>query len=349
MSAVQRVIPILMLCLIASSAFAIALEPGVYKLEPKRIKTTPSLIVMAGTVKTDSGEIAVAIRDSNFNGSYSDKIEDRGSYLETTRSADTVCLGETYPPTYTMRLGRGAMLDGKLYALDVSASGDTLTISRYTGETGVVKIEAKNGDSKAVPVEKVILYGANGLYASEIGHDTVTIPVGDYTCAVAVLCPSGRAQSSRTKQPTSRSIMVQHDFVFDYYASIPIKVHKGTSSILRLGGKLGLEFTARFRGGLKLKRGQGINIEIFLTLNGSRVHRVSALPMRLDLFDQSEKLLSTFEHPFGHIGNGMMPDSFIQVLKVPQDWQPGDYKLRATADTGNYQGILTADAILTID
>lgn len=363
MQIISRIITFAALaCIIASHSFATTLQPGVYKLEPKVVAASSrskGLNVLAGRVKTDTGEIEVAVRDCNFNGTYNDKMlfslnstpsydlaridQNLQDYIHTERSADGIYIGPTH---YLYRLAKAALFDGKLYTFDVSPSSDTLTVALYTGDTGTVKYEAVDGFGKPVRLDTASVYGANGLYNSAIGGNSVTIPTGDYICSSAMLKPS-------TEQNPNRG------FQLGYYVMTPITVRKNKVSIVKLGGPLSIELMQlNFKRlnnvnpkdeEVKVKRGSHVTIDMFLILNGKRVHRAHLAACSLEVLDPTGKSLSVIKPGWGHGGIGTDPFYRSFNVSVPADWEPGTYKLRAVADTEDYQGIITAEMPLTIE
>jgi hypothetical protein len=358
-----------LMCALLQPSLAVTLQPGTYKLAAKFVPTTDKdhgYQVMSGTMKTDTGEIPVSVRDTNFNGTCNDKTQVSGSismpsygqglacdrYIEVSRSADMVSLGDGNRETGVLHLGKAVRYEGKLYTMEVSPAYDKLTVGMYTGDTGVVKLKATNGQGKPVSVDHVILYSDCGWFRSDEGSDTITVPVGEYTCGYAQLPP--QVMTSVTTWaghavPPDKPVYVMKGFGYSRYLDMPVSVRKNQETIVKLGGALGLEFAVMAkRTEMAAKRGTRIQFQVFLTLDGERVHGIRDLPVNLDVISPSGQTVYTVNKGFGHMGNGTMPYSFIENLKLKEDWMQGIYKLRATADTGSYQGILTAESKLVI-
>jgi len=242
-----------------------------------------------GKVRTDKGELDMFPIDANENGAFDDRIKakaggedpDEGDALVIHRPSLLEGRGDEQ-----IYLAKCVQLDGKLYSIDVSKTGDTVEIGPYTDPLGRLRIDATSPSGKKIKVTGAQIVGEAGNFSIE--RDTSgDIPVGVYTYANADVetAPAGKTPAMK----------------LSVRASNPVHVNAGQPSVWMIGGPLKVEIQPDTKN-IAAKRGGPLSLEVSFKLGADEVPSISggnqATP-KVTITSPKGKIVKTGKAEFG--------------------------------------------------
>jgi len=181
-----------------------------------------------GKLKTDVGDLEIHLLDLDSNGAYNDKVTVENGQA---RPADIIYVGEL-PETFGMEqyanilfLGEAVGYDGKLYAIEVSPTGESLEVRPYAGQAGKLRITAKDGRGKPASCLFALVTGEKAIFCprGDTGRE-IDLPAGSYpTMAVMVA-----AKAPDMKAPIALMIASERSFT----------ISKGKTTVVSFGGPM---------------------------------------------------------------------------------------------------------------
>jgi len=221
-----------------------------------------------GKIKTSEGDMDVILVDMNENGTFNDKFsvvedEEYGGYPQP---GDALYLGTAVPDmpkpdeyTHLIYLGKAASYDGKLYEIETSKTGDSLTIKPYSGDTGKLKIETVDGNNKPVDCPFIVVYSDNTAVFTEGGGEIVLLP-GKYKCEFATLRPKQEGP-------------VERQFSLDVTIDNPVVIEKDKTVVLKIGGPMtvGIDSESDV---IEARRGEDLYISLVFTVGENTVSNI---------------------------------------------------------------------------
>lgn len=239
-----------------------------------------------GVISTERGDITFEVVDNNLNGKFNDTIciDDKENMRPDFVVLD---LSKIYGRSEHVRCVPGiTVVDGKLYVLAPSPSGDTLEFYPYEGPTGEVKIEpGRIGNCEIAGSESVYIAGEPGIFDFKDYRSTFTLPAGKYNFVRTFVLPVDRQQKNG-------SIIYQRkkDFV----------LKKGRSEKIAIKGNVTLKIAPDSEQ-LVLERGKPLTIEtrFYISPDGEVGLYGKDLSLKLKLLDSSGAEIRAYDSKFG--------------------------------------------------
>jgi hypothetical protein len=280
-------------------------------------------------LQTDAGDCDMLTKSYsaglyNTKGHYDNErhewVSGDGVFIGSLSNSHPVAVTE-----HTLWLGKTSSYAGKLYEVEVSSSGDTVTIDPYRGETGKLELEMTDGRGNPANCWCAVVKGEPGYFALDPSRDSELLP-GTY---------DGEHFALSAGQGTA----AQPHFQFEYWQSRRITVESARTSTFRIGGPLSMRIESDSTR-KTVKRGGKAGFSVDLYLGDDWVHILGRHICIFRVTDAAGAVVNT-----GVAENDL---GFGYSFDVAKDWKPGTYKVSATLDAEPYQGQLTATCSLVV-
>jgi len=295
----------------ASAASGVTLKSGTYKLSPGR-----GHYERTGKIASDVGELSVSLIDRDDNGVFGDSPFDKQGRI---RYSDHIMVGtpEALEKSRGVNLSFGfaSPYGGKLYKLEVSPAGDTLTIQPYTGKAGTVVFDISDVHGQKAKCLGLYMKGPIGILHID-PNEELRLPVGKYTIDTVTFQPNPK-------------------WVFSTRSKRTFDVAENKTTTLSFGGPISVGFgSGVYR---QFRSGTTTIIKPLALLNGDSVmHAYGSI--RIDLLDDTGSArASATEASFTSdpmaVSNGTR---YTLKFAIPQDCKPGRYTLSAVFNIRGY-------------
>jgi hypothetical protein len=283
-----------------------------------------------GKVPTDAGDRDLLAKNQGGEGFFSRRghyDKERGEWV----TGDGVFIGNlsnSHPVAvteHTLWLGKASSYAGKLYSLDVSSSGDTVTFDPYNGETGRLKLEMTDGRGRPVNCWCATVKGEPGYFGLDPTQASELLP-GTYDDEHFALS----AGQGTADEPC---------FQFEFWQSRKITIESGKTAAFKIGGPLSMTIEPD-SGRKTVKLGEKAGVSVNLYLGEDWVHVFGRHICKFKVTDAAGAIVKT-----GVSENDL---GFDYSFEVAKDWKPGTYTVTATLDAEPYQGQLAAACSLVV-
>ncbi len=300
-----------------------------------------------GKIATNIGNLNVRIQDANANNiygenptfsadgrmeSYSDQIElgerkgDESDHDNYQRFTDVI--------SYL----------GKLYVIRSSKAGDTLTIRPYTKATGTLCMNATDG--KGVPATGWVSLKWPYGYVRVLSGRNVNLPVGDYRCSSMRIRAAPRLTNYKTPTFDPQSPR-NHEVELSGDTDIPIYIQKNKTTSINIGGPVKMKLSI---GALVNKK--YTKLIRFIPEDGfqTNVHfyiKQDAQEIPID-FPDGRVYISMIDLQGNVLNETDISRSHSNGMLIPVNTSPGNYRVEARFDTGDYQDCITDTQIIKV-
>lgn len=264
-----------------------AVNLSVYLAKPES-EVSRVLVEMAGAwsgaIKTDEGEVPVILVDRNGNGVFGEPFEfpdrpiaDMIEFKEqTSDSREDISTAKFF--------GKAVQYEDKLYSITASPSGETITVSPYTGDTGRIKVLAKDGTGESISAFTSMIYGTGGGFNVTPGQEIV-VPDDSYKIGATL---------SITKDESQRST-----FMLSMNSIETISVGKDEVVELTIGGPLSMSIKVE-PDGIVAKQDEELRIDLEFTIPGAQVMSISgASAVEVEIKAPDGSIVDSGKAPFG--------------------------------------------------
>jgi hypothetical protein len=271
-----------------------------------------------GNLKTSKGELQVRAEDSNGNGVYGDKLQPES---ETCKG----CCGDMIYIIPAKRGGRedpielaeAVQIDGQLYSVDVSKTGNRLDIKPYGGETGFLSVGATDGKGRGADCEDISYSGDKGNF-SPVDDQPAKVPVGNYRCSASI----GAGV---------------------YVASPLVALGKDRTVRFAIGGPLHFE-VAPGTDAIRAKAGEDKQIEMTVYAGQDIMHFASCGKFTATITDAEGKTVAEQT-----VINHRSEVQCTQVFTIPKSLKPGVYTVEVRLDARPYQEPVSVKKKLVVE
>ncbi len=271
-----------------------------------------------GTITTSKGKLQVRVTDHNGNGVYGDKFQP-GWETDEKAWGDTINLipvkrGEMED---ILLLAEAVLIDGQLYLVDVSKTGNRLDIKPYGGETGFLSVGATDGKGKQANCENVSYSGDKGDFWP-VDDKPVKVPVGNYRCSASI----GAGV---------------------YVVSPLVALEKDRTVRFAIGGPLHFD-VAPGADAIHAKAGEDRQIETTVYAGQDIMHLASCGKFTATFTDAEGKTVAEQAAI-----NRRLQVQCTQVFTIPKSLQPGAYTVDVRLDARPYQEPVSVRKKLVIE
>jgi hypothetical protein len=283
-----------------------------------------------GALKTDAGDVLVQPVDRNHNGVFGERAVKLGGNTNREQ-ADAVSFPEVTGPC---ALGKAVRFQGQLYSVEVTPCGDTIRVSPFEGETGVVRFSVKDGRGRPTRYEYATLSGEGGSFRVDPGPDP-RIPAGSYVCEFAAILPISAASSGNESGLTGLTVK----------PGGPVVVAPNKTVTVSLGGPISLDILGQ-PNTIEIRRGSTKRIEMILALKNGKVLGTSSRRgrQRVEVMVKDRRGNEVFKSP----ARAGWAAHWTCEVRIPAGCASGVYKIVARFDARPYQPPLQAVKTLRV-
>ena len=289
-----------------------------------------------GTVDSNKGKILFATFDSTMNGVYNDKTRssDGNINLGDYVFADTNGAGAFVSGRNTKQailINEINKIAGKWYKIKVSSTGDSVTIERYTGPMGKLRIKGEDIGGMAIYSSGFSVSGQTGQFTTEdMKSELIVVPVGAYK----VDCYAMRLISKSGKQPYIHGRLDKE-----------VEVKPEEETVVVIGGKITGAISPNHKE-ITMKAGQPNTLFWLPTIGGtftiySFSNEGTKDQLKVEFFDSDNNLVFTTSGEY--IPNGV-GEFLVQAPNVIS----GTYTMKFSFDTKCELGVISAERKVNI-
>ncbi|MDO8585806.1 MAG: hypothetical protein Q7T82_02090 [Armatimonadota bacterium] len=266
----------------------------------------------------------------HFRGRWTSTVStDQGSFTFTSMGGEVYLLASTKEGTTHMGMhaGKRYSFGGELYVANINDVGDWITIKRYEGAAGSIRVEALDGFGKPIAVAGSQVQGDGVAYSVNDKEDT-KVPPGDYRYDITIAMPAG----------TSGYPVSMHG---------DARVEPGQTKIIAVGGPVRV-IADPDENEIIYTQGAGKAVALAPSINGLNA-KISfpdnKMNMSLVIKDGKGGIVWTgVPIRWGFVNNRGVEFS----VELPKTLAPGKYTLFTTADLPGYQNPVTTEKTVVV-
>jgi hypothetical protein len=228
-------------------------------------------------------------------------------------------------------LGKTIAFEDKFYLVDVSSTGETVTIKPYVGDLGKISLDIRDIADEPTTSFAVYLTCPDSQYSFSPGVSEFSVPVGDYSCVV--------------RMDTDLGYMYEPD---DSYINAwvtgksKLTVTKDQTVTRQVGGPPTIEIDA---GSVEItvKAGAKKSVDIVLREGDDELGLAPPRDFAAKVIDTQGKVIVT-----GKTAADYRTGRTTVSIPIPKDCAPGTYTLKVTADLMPYFETISATKPLAV-
>lgn len=272
-----------------------------------------------GKIPSDEGDVEIRLIDNTANGAFNDKLTLDPKTSDYTIQ-DIVAFGRGGEKPGTVALGSALRYEGKLYKVAICPTGETVEIQPYSGPTGTLRFETRDGKNNLVQSGESVTF-----FSAELGG--IDLKSGD---EASVLPGDYRPVASVTFGP--RKKRGDPGFIATVKTNRIAKIEDGKTTTFVLGGPVSMSIDPNVQA-LEWTAGTQTRVKAMIFAGEDELSSLGLPEPKADLMirDAAGRAIGKARQDIG-LGN---PRYF--ALKVFDYLKPGSYWLTADFQPGDYQ------------